>query len=162
MASKSSRRITQRQQALASAGALHPHPQAVTDPLFQDSAFFDPNDLVQVKYEMLRSVQLGSRTVVDAADVFGFSRPVFYIAQAALLREGLPGLLPHKRGPKQPHKLTDEVLAMLATAMREDGTLPSGDELAALLAQQRGIQAHPRTIIRRLSAYLERQEKKRP
>ena len=33
---------------------LHPHPETVTAALFQDSAFFDPDDLIQVKYEMLR------------------------------------------------------------------------------------------------------------
>src|SRR5678816_538818 len=49
-----SRQRARRQQALSAQGATHPHPQAVTDPLFRDSAFFDPNDLVQVKYEMLR------------------------------------------------------------------------------------------------------------
>jgi hypothetical protein len=62
MSSRSSRRGTQRLQALTVAGAVHPHPAAVVDPLFLDSAFFDPNDLVQVKYEMLRSVQVGART----------------------------------------------------------------------------------------------------
>jgi hypothetical protein len=36
----------------------------VTDPLFRDSAFFDPDDLVQVKYEMLRSVQKAQRAPV--------------------------------------------------------------------------------------------------
>lgn len=46
-----------RQQALEAEGAAHPRPEAVTDALFRDSAFFDPNDLVQIKYEMLRSVE---------------------------------------------------------------------------------------------------------
>jgi transposase len=146
---------------LSAAGALHPHPQAVTDPLFRDSTFFDPNDLVQVKYEMLRSVQQEGRRVVEAAEAYGFSRPVFYVTQDLFNREGLPGLLPRKRGPKRPHKLTDEALAVLATAVREEGRMPSGEELAALLAERCGVQAHPRSIVRRLVPYLKRQEKKR-
>src|SRR3974377_320817 len=52
-----SRQRTRRQQALQAQGAAHLRPHAVTDSLFRDSAFFDPNDLVQVKYEMLRSVE---------------------------------------------------------------------------------------------------------
>lgn len=148
--------------ALKAAGATHPHPQAVTDALFLDSAFFDPNDLVQVKYEMLRSVQAGTHRVVQAAQAFGLSRPAFYVAQAALAREGLPGLLPHKRGPKGPHKLTDEVLAVLAAAVDEAGAAPGGDELARLLAERCNIVAHPRTIVRCLRAYLRRPEKKMP
>lgn len=162
MASPRSRRHTQRQQALIACGAAHPHPQAVSDPLFRDSAFFDPNDLVQVKYEMLRSVQLGTRQVVQAAEAFGFSRPVFYVTREQFNRQGLPGLLPRKRGPKQPHKLNDAALAVLAEAIHEKQRMLTGAELALLLAQRCGIQAHPRSIIRRLLAYLQRQEKKYP
>ena len=162
MSSRSSRRGTQRLQALTVAGAVHPHPDSVVDPLFRNSAFFDPNDLLQVKYEMLRSVQVGARSVVEAAAAFGFSRPVFYVAQTVFAREGLPGLLPHKRGPKQPHKLTDEVLEILAAAVREAGTMPSAEELVLHLADRCAIEAHPRTIVRRLIPYLQRREKKLP
>jgi hypothetical protein len=76
--------------------------------------------------------------------------------------EGLAGLLPHKRGPKQPHKLNDEILAMLASAVHEQERMLSGEELALLLAQQCGIRAHPRSIIRRLLPYLRWQEKNTP
>ena len=166
MTSRPSRRRTPRLKALQAVGATHPHPDGVSDALFLDSAFFDPNDLVQVKYEMLRSVQTGTHRVVQAARAFGLSRPAFYVAQAAFAREGLPGLLPHKRGPKGPHKLTDEVLAVLAAAAKEGGTtpgsIPGGGELARLLAERCGIDAHPRSIVRRLSAYLRAPEKKLP
>jgi transposase len=133
----------------------------VTEALFRDSAFFDPNDLVQVKYEMLRSVERDGRAVVEAAAAFGVSRPVYYVTRELFNREGLPGLLPRKRGPKQPHKLTDETLAVLAQAVREAERMPSGTQLAALLAQRCGIRAHPRSILRRLLPYLKQQEKKR-
>lgn len=159
MASGSRRQ--RRQQALQAQGAAHPHPQTVTDPLFRDSAFFDANDLVQVKYEMLRSVERDGRAVVEAAEAFGLSRPVYYVAREQFNREGLPGLLPRKRGPKRPHKLTDEALAVLAQAVREAERMPSSAELAELLAERCGIRAHPRTILRRLLPYLKQQEKKR-
>jgi hypothetical protein len=35
-------------------GALHSHAETIRDPLFGAHEFFDPRDLVQVKYEMLR------------------------------------------------------------------------------------------------------------
>jgi transposase len=161
MASRSRRRA-RRQQALEVQGAAHPRPEAVADPLFRDSAFFDPHDLVQVKYEMLRSVDRDGRAVVEAAEAFGLSRPVYYVTRELFSREGLPGLLPRKRGPKRPHKLTDGILAALAQAVRESERMPSGAQLATLLQQRFGIRAHPRSILRRLLPYLKQQEKKRP
>jgi transposase len=155
-----SRQRTRRQQALRAQSATHPHPEAVTDPLFRDSAFFDPNDLVQVKYEMLRSVQQEERSVVEAAQASGLSRPAFYVTQELFQREGLPGLLPHKRGPKRPHKLSDDAMAVLVQEIQEAGRMLKGEELAALLVRHFGVEAHPRSILRRLLPYLRREEKK--
>jgi transposase len=158
--STDSRQRARRKKALSEQGAIHPHPDAVTDSLFRDSAFFDPNDLVQVKYEMLRSVQKDGRAVVDAAQAFGVSRPVFYVSQALFDREGLPGLLPRKRGPKGPHKLDEKAVAVLLDAIKEAGRILKGEELAALLKSRCGVEAHPRSILRRLRPYLRQEEKK--
>jgi transposase len=135
--------------------SLNPRPQAVTDPLFLYSDFFDPRDLVQVKYEMLRRVRVEGRSVRQACLDFGFSRPSFYQAKSAFMQEGLPGLAPRKRGPRQAHKLTGEVLAFLLKAKAEQphlGVLA----LAQLLEQKFGVQLHRRTIERGLA----RQRKK--
>ncbi len=80
--------------------------------LFDTTAFFDPEDLVQVKYEMLRRVQVDQDSVTESAAAFGFSRLTFYQTKQAFQREGLNGLTPHKRGPQKPHKLTAEVGAL--------------------------------------------------
>ncbi len=53
--------------------ALNPRPQAVRDPAFTvGSPFFDPEDLVQVKYEMLRRVREEGERVSAASAAFGF------------------------------------------------------------------------------------------
>ena len=148
--------------ALREEGTLNPAPEKVRDPKFREGDFFDPRDVVQVKYEMLRSVEKDGRAVVEAAESFGLSRPVYYVTRDLFNREGLPGLLPRKRGPKGAHKLTDEALAILAQAVRESEQMPSGERLASLLAERCGIRAHPRSILRRLLPYLKRQEKKLP
>jgi transposase len=114
-----------------------------------------------VKYEMLRRVRLEARRVSDAAADFGFSRPSFYAAKAAFQRAGLPGLLPQKRGPRQPHKLTDEVLAVLARVRTDGGSVPRTTALASILKDRFGITADPRSIGRSLLRYSKRQEKKR-
>jgi transposase len=134
-------------EALRQQGTLNPRPREVTDALFVEGSFFDPRDLVQVKYEMLRRVQAEGNSVSDAAAAFGFSRPSFYQAQSAFGQDGLAGLVPHKRGPKQAHKLTEEVLALVLDARREDPSVRPGD-LALLIQQRFATKVHPRSIER--------------
>jgi transposase len=135
--------------ALQKSGTLHPHPDAVTAPLFQNSDFFDPADLVQVKYEMLRRVLVDHGPVSQAVGEFGFSRPVFYQAQAAFQSAGLAGLVPRKRGPRQGHKLTPAVLDFVRQAQLDQ---PGWDaaKLAQSVHQRFGVLMHPRTLDRGL------------
>lgn len=136
--------------ALHQEASLHPHPEQVTDELFLTYEFFDPRDLVQVKYEMLRRVQSEGQAVSQSAAHFGFSRPSFYQAQAAFQQGGLPALMPQKRGPKNAHKLTAEVLARVRQAQQEDPSLRPA-ALALLVKNQYGITVHPRSIERALT-----------
>jgi transposase len=149
-------RLPRKWEVLQQQGTLNPRAQDVTHPLFQQSAFFDPQDLLQVKYEMLRQVRTENQTVRQAALAFGFSRPSFYQAQAAFEQGGLPGLLPRKRGPQQAHKLTAAVMKFLAQARAAEPSL-SAPGLAQQVAKHFGVRVHPRTIERRLR----RPEKKR-
>jgi transposase len=136
--------------ALHAAHAVHPHSEAVTDPLFSgEQRFFDARDLVQVKYEMLRRVQVEGRSVSQTAPTFGFTRPTFYAAQAAWQEGGLPGLLPERPGPRAAHKLTEPVLTFLDDLLTEDPTLHAA-QLAERLHEQFGLVVHPRSIQRAL------------
>jgi transposase len=137
-------------------GALNPRPQAVTDDLFATSEFFDPRDLVQVKYEMLRRVDKDGQSVTEAAAKFGFSRPSFYQAQSALAQRGLAGLIPLKRGPKQARKLSAAVLEFIRQARQDDPSLSARD-LTSRIHERFGVTVHPRTIERGLA----RDQKKR-
>ena len=100
-------------ESLRQFGALNAAAEAVRDELFLGHEFFDPRDLVQVKYEMLRRVRIDGASVSQAARDFGFSRTAFYRALAVLEEQGLPGLIPRRPGPKQAHKLNDAVLEFL-------------------------------------------------
>jgi transposase len=143
-------------EALRQQGTLNPRFGEVTDELFADNSFFDPRDLVQVKYEMLRRVQAEGQSVIDAAAAFGFSRPSFYQAQSAFGQDGLAGLVPRKRGPKQAHKLTEEVVSFIRETRQKDPSVRPG-ELAQLIHQHFGMTVHPRSIERALR----RHQKKR-
>lgn len=143
-------------QTLQQQGTFNPHPQQVRDELFLQNGFFDPRDLVQVKYEMLRRVETDGKSVTEAAASFGFSRPSFYQALSAFEQNGLVGLVPHKRGPKQAHKLTDEVMAFIVVKRQEEPSVRP-TELARLIREHFGTTVHPRSIERRLR----RHQKKR-
>ena len=128
-------------------GCLYRQPETITDPLFQGSDFFDPKDVVQVKYEMLRRVKADGHTVSHASASFGFSRPSFYQAREAFVAEGLPGLVPKKRGPRGGHKVTPKVRRFIEQARGRDATL-GGRRLAELVQRRLGVTLHPRTIER--------------
>lgn len=134
-------------QILKENGTLNPHPEAVTDPLFQTEDFFDARDLLQVKYEMLRRVRADGWPVVRAAKSFGFSRPSFYKTQAAFDHAGLSGLSPRKRGPKDAHKMSGEILAFATEALDRNPEL-SLVLLAQQIEERFGVSIHPRSIER--------------
>ena len=110
-----SKRDSKRSKAdtLLEEGTLNPMPEKVRDPKFRGSEFFDPRDAVQVKYEMLRRVSIDNVSVTDVSDEYGVSRPTYYQAKANFDAAGIAGLVPKKPGPRRPHKVHGEVLALL-------------------------------------------------
>jgi len=131
-------------------GCLNPHPDRVQDPLFASTDFFDARDLVQVKYEMVRRVHVDGQPVSHSAAAFGFSRPAFYKAQAALDGGGLAALVPKKPGPRRSHKLSEEVVDFLAQEQLEDPSVRP-PELASRVQKRFGCKVHPRSVERALA-----------
>ena len=134
--------------ALDQNGTLNAYWEDVGDELFSGSEFFDPRDLLQVKYEMLRCVRQDGVAVSKAAKTFGFSRVSYYQIQHAYDQQGLAGLMPRPRGPRHAHKLTAEVMTFIS-ACNEKGSL-SAAELATRIQQRFGLSVHPRSIERAL------------
>jgi hypothetical protein len=109
---------------LEAAGLAHPSPEAVTAPLFSTGTpFFFRLDKIQVKYEMLRSHVVDGVNVTTAAARHGYSRPSFYLAQAAFAERGMAGLLDERPGRRGP-----------------------GAELARDVEQHFGVVLHKRTV----------------
>ena len=134
-----------KRQALQSSGTFNPRHGRVRHPLFQGSDFFDPQDLLQLKYESLRAVQKKEYSLARAASEFGLSRPTLYQAQAHFAAQGLEGLLPGKRGPRQAHKLTAQVRQYLEQERAAHPEL-SARQLATRVRQRFRIKVHPRTL----------------
>jgi transposase len=143
-------------ESLAKCGLLNPRSQIVKDDLFEQYEFFDARDLIQAKYEMVRRVQIDGWTVTQAAKTYGFSRPAFYEVRQELKKRGLPGLIPKRRGPKSPHKLSDEVMRFIEQALAKDKNLKI-PALAAMIADHFHLTVHPRSVERALA----REKKKR-
>jgi transposase len=139
-----------KREALKRHGVLNPHPHQVRHALFHEHSFFDPRDLVQVKYEMLRRARVDGVSISRSAAEFGLSRPSFYQAAAAFAQFGLAGLVPRKRGPRGGHKLTQEALDAIVEAKATDPSLKPA-ALAQLLKQRLGVSLHPRSIERGLA-----------
>ena len=139
----------EKSQALKQHNLLYAKASAVTDELFQTLQFFDPRDLLQVKYEMVRRVLTDGWSVSRSAAAFGFSRISYYRIQHAFQTLGVLGLMPQKRGPSHPTKITEAVLVFLRQR-REQQPAMSAAKMKALLAEEMGVRVHIRTIERAL------------
>ncbi|MFQ5720687.1 MAG: helix-turn-helix domain-containing protein, partial [Acidobacteriota bacterium] len=79
----------QKRRQLREAGLLHPQPQRVQDPLFEQAPeFFDAEDHLQVRYEMLRAHLVDRDAISAVGQRFGVSRQTFYNLQGKFLAEG--------------------------------------------------------------------------
>jgi transposase len=143
-------KLTPKRQALQASGTINTHAEVVQDSAFVGSEFFDPHDLVQVRYEMLRRVSCEGVSITDAVARFGVTRPTFYKAQADFARAGLVGLLPAKRGPHGPHKITDEVRRFIEQSRQDDPQL-DGPAMVERIHRHFGLTVHRRTVERALA-----------
>jgi len=156
MTARGALRMTKRRQRdpkteeLKQIGTLNPHAESVTDPLFQQNPFFDPRDLLQARYEMLRRHTAEQMSILEAAAAFGVSRPTFYQAQASFQRSGLAGLLPARRGPKGGHKLTGEVLDYVAS-LRESEPQLTTVQCVKAIQERFALTIHRRSLERALA-----------
>ena len=146
----------ERRRRLNREGTLHPNPEKVRTQLIAQSPFFDADDLMQMKYEMLRSVSVDEQSAAAAARTFGLSRVAYYHARSQYESRGLAGLLPRRRGPKHPHKFTEEVTAFAKERVAAAGGSPDWVRLSKQIEDRFGIKVHPRSVQRAM------QRKKNP
>ena len=138
---------TSKRRALMQSGTLNKNADKVVDPKFRNMAFFDPNDLIQVKYEMLRSAQKEGTGILKASGTFGFSRITFYKADKAFKENGLAGLLPQKKGPRRAHKLSDEVMEFVSRLVEQKPDIKSS-QIRQKIIDRFNLSVHKRSIER--------------
>jgi transposase len=138
---------TSKKRALAQSGTLNRNADNVVDHKFKNLAFFDPNDIVQVKYEMLRSAQKDGVGVLKASQNFGFSRITFYKTEKAFRENGIFGLLTRKKGPRRAHKLTSEIMEFVEGLLVQKPQMRT-DVIKEEIKERFGISVHKRSIER--------------
>jgi transposase len=138
----------EKQKALRAHGAFNATPEEVIAAPFVDHPeFFDAEDRLQVRYEMLRAPAQGEMTVAEACRAFGVSRQTFYVLRRAFGTKGLAGLAEGKRGRKGPLKASVEVVGFVRQTKADEPAV-SGAELSRRVAERFGIRLHRRTVER--------------
>lgn len=135
--------------SLRRSATLNLHPERVSDALFRSNLFFDPRDLLQVKYEMLRRVLRDGQPVGTSSSAFGFSRMSFSQLRRRFIAEGLFGLLPQTKGPQKSHKLSTAVLVFIEETLQAEPDLRTRD-LPGRVKERFGTSIHLRSIERAL------------
>jgi transposase len=153
--SRPNRTVDAKSEALRQQGALHPNPEDVHDEAFRRDEFFDPRDLVQVRYEMLRRHQIDGDAVTEVASAFGVSRQAYYMTEAAFETTGIAGLMPRQRGPRRAHKCTDEILDFVEQ-WRAD--ISPENNVSEAVRKRFGVVIHPRSLTRALTRRKKKQQ----
>lgn len=135
---------------LSQEGTLNFSAENVSDSKFQGSEFFDPRDVVQVKYEMLRRVRVDGVSITHTVEEYGFTRPTYYQTKEKFEASGIAGLVPGKRGPRFPFKLRGEILEFLQRQIVPGHSI-GARRLSKLVLEKFDVKVHPRTIERALT-----------
>jgi len=124
-------------------------PESVKSDLFQESAFFNPADPSQVKYEMLRAHCHDRRFIARVCREFGYSRESFYQALEAFQSRGLSGLVNKPAGKTKPDKITPEIIGFVIYQRAKFGL--SGAAITAQVEKVFNLSLHKRTVERILA-----------
>ena len=136
-----------KQEILLENGTYNKKHGKVVEQHFVNDDFYDPQDLAQVKYEMLRTANETKRGIEEIAGKFGFSRAAFYKIKTSFEKAGVSAFVPEKSGPKSARKLTKEYQAFIDDYLAQNPNISSGD-MAAVLYKERGLSISKRTVER--------------
>lgn len=137
----------QKRSFLEQEGFLNPKPERVVQPQFKELTFFDPLDLPQVRYELLRCGRVGEYSVSGACEQFGFSREYFYRLDRAFMERGYVALLGAQMGRRPLIALNQEIVSYIVMKkMKRPKT--SGDELRVEIEKLYKVKCSTRTVER--------------
>ena len=136
-----------KKEILITNGTFNKNHEKVKNIKFKTTPFYDPMDIVQVKYEMLKAAAEDVRGIARIADEFGFSRASFYNIKAVFDKEGLSAFVTGRTGPRKPYKLTDEYQEYIDRYISQNPKA-SSSEITEKLKKDKGIGISKRTVER--------------
>lgn len=134
-------------QFLQKEGLINPKPERVQYQLFESNDFFDPLDLAQVRYEMIRTARIGNITVAEACRLFGFSREYFYKLERSFMKRGFVALLGAQKGRRPLIALNNEIVNLIIHRKLDNPDL-SGEELRKEIMNIYKLDCSRRTVER--------------
>jgi len=136
-----------KQDFLNKEGLANRRAERVTHSLFLTLDFFDPLDLPQVKYELLRAARVDNISVTEACNLFGFSREYFYRLEKAFMKHGYVSVIGSAMGRRPIIALNQEIVSFIVHRKMEEPRL-SGKALRKEILQQYSIDCSRRTVER--------------
>jgi len=128
-------------------GLLNPKPLRVNHPRFHQADFFDPLDLPQVRYEMLRAARVDKMSVTEACKQYGVSREYFYKLEHAFAERGYAALLGSTMGRPPLLALNQDIINFIIHEKMRTSSL-SGDQLRKKILQRFKVDCSRRTVER--------------
>jgi len=138
---------TPKSQFLKKEKIINPRPERVIHPLFQKTEFFDPFDLPQVRYELLRSARSEELSIAEACRQFGFSREYFYQLDRAFMERGFVSMLGSPIGRRPIIALNQEIVNFIIQRRIQNSNL-SGENLRQEVHKNYKVQCSRRSVER--------------
>lgn len=134
-------------QFLQKEGLINPKPERVQYQLFASYDFFDPMDLPQVRYEMIRTARIENISVAKSCRLFGFSREYFYKLERNFMNRGFVALLGSQKGRRPLIALNNEIVNFIIHRKIDNPNL-SGEDLRKEILKIHKLDYSRRTVER--------------
>lgn len=128
-------------------GLINPKPERVQYHFFNANKFFDPLDLPQVRYEMLRLARGDKTSVANACRLFGFSREYFYQLERKFMENGFVALIGDQKGRRPLIALNNEIVNFIVHRKIDNHSL-SGEDLREEILKIYKLDCSRRTVER--------------
>ncbi|MBU0599712.1 MAG: helix-turn-helix domain-containing protein [bacterium] len=120
----------------------------------EDGRFLNLQDLVQVRYEMLRESFTSGKSISKVCAKYNYSRERFYHFKKRFEKKGILGLMDKKGGPKKPYKVNEEIEGIILNKRKSNGK--EGKNIYAIakeLKKEGIIEISAKTVERILKKY---------